>query len=310
MPKKACLRANGFIPSLENNIDVYIFTGPILKQIIMPDYDLASVIRRISESGKKYMLLSTSASEMSDLDVAAAAAILNQYKPLLFATRDRETYNKFKPVVPFCRDGICCAFLIPYIDGVAAVKHRRPYFISSFYRSAEPYFAIKEPEGRVTVDSLEVRNRRNIMGLKLRISRHFEWMRKDYLSSLNGVDIIRVHQGFNPFMRWFNYGRPNSFVSYNPRCYLSVYKGCEFVVTDRVHACAAALAYGHPARLLYENDRMGIFDRMGFVRGENGTIMPIAHSKYCDEVESFAQCLSDVLGMPAEKISLPLCACY
>lgn len=106
---------------------------------------------------------------------------------------------------------------------------------------------------------------------------------------------MRVHQGFNPATSLFNYAQPNSFVSYNPRSYLSVYKGCEFVVSDRVHACAAALAYGHPARLLDINDRMGIFARMGISRDSNGVMRPLARIQYEKVVAEYVAYLRRVL---------------
>ena len=95
-------------------------------------------------------------------------------------------------------------------------------------------------------------------------------------------------------MSYFNYAQPNSFVSYNPRSYLSVYKGCEFVVSDRVHACAAALAYGHPARLLDINDRMGIFARMGISRDADGVMRPLDRNQYEETVAEYAGYLQRV----------------
>ena len=273
--------------------DVYVFSGPILAQIVR--FDFARIMREIKASGKEYMILSASASEMSAEEIKAAAAVLNECPPLAFATRDEPTYEKFKPQVSFCHNGICGAFLIPLIDGVAEVKANRPYFVSSFYKKPEPYYFAPEGE-RVTVDSLIVKPRRPLLRVvNYRYARHLEFLRSGYPSEINGMDIVRVHQGFNPAMKLFNYAHPNSFVSYNPRCYLSVYKGCEFVVSDRVHACAAALAYGHPARLLDTNDRIGIFARMGIVRDENGIMRPLSHEKYSAKLGEFSDWLKGLL---------------
>lgn len=287
------LLQNVFNLSAIQDVDVYVFSGPILAQIVR--FGFASVIRAIKSAGKEYMILSSSASEMNADEIKAVADVLNEFRPLAFATRDEETYLKFKDLTPFCFNGICGAFLIPFIDGVADVKARRPYFISSFYKKPEPVFSVKDGD-TVSVDSVCVAERKPLFGmLPLRYSRHFEWLRKSYLDSLNGVDIVRVHQGFNPAMCYFNYAQPNSFVSYNPRSYLSVYKGCEFVISDRVHACAAALAYGHPARLLDVNDRIGIFSRMGISRDRNGIMRPLEHDAYHKMVESYLKYLKSVV---------------
>lgn len=272
--------------------DVYVFSGPILAQIVR--FDFARIMREIKASGKEYMILSASASEMSAEEIKAVASVLNECPPLAFATRDEATCEKFKPLTPFCHNGICGAFLIPFIDGVADVKSKRTYFVSSFYKTPEPYFSVAE-DRPLSVDSLVVKPRKSLLrGVPLAYARHFEFLRK-YPSCLGGMDIVRVHQGFNPAMKLFNYALPNSFVSYNPRSYLSVYKGCEFVVSDRVHACAAALAYGHPARLLDVNDRMGIFARMGIKREASGVMRPLGAEQYKAVVDEFSQYLLQVL---------------
>ena len=284
------LRAYSFPLARIQEADVYVFSGPILAQILRPNFCFSKLIQRILANGKKYVLLSTSASEMSNQEIQQTADFLNANSPLAFATRDRQTYKKFKELVPICYDGICGAFLIPQIGGIADVKPIRPYFISSFYKKPEPFFSV-DGNKPVTIDTLKVRARKSIFPwMKIGLSRHFEFLRY-YPDRLNELDIVRVHQGFNPAMRYFNYAQPNSFVSYNPRSYLSVYKGCKFVVSDRVHACAAALAFGHPARLLDENDRVGIFARMGIERDETGIMRPLEDEQYRSVVDDFAQYL-------------------
>ena len=291
-PRHDRLQQNVFQIAIRQDVDLYVFTGPILKRLVLPEFDYCSLIQKIKDMGKDYAIVSASASEMTLEQIVKVSAFLNANPPICFATRDKETYDRFKPLVPFCHNGICCAFLIPFIAGVAAVKNERPYFISSFYKRPEPYFATIEGEA-ITVDNLCLSSRKPILPIRLAYSRHLERFRRDYPSSLGTHDIVRVHQGFNPDMTWYNYGMPNSFVSYNPLSYLAVYKGCDFVVSDRVHACAAALAYRHPARLLGDNDRIGIFARMGIKRSTNGVMMPMSESSYREEVEAFAGYLSN-----------------
>ncbi len=290
-PRKDKLGRNVYRIAIKQDVDLFVFTGPILKRLVLPEYNYRELIHRIKAMGKDYTILSASASEMSDFQISEVAAFLNANPPICFATRDEETYNKFKPLVPFCHNGICCAFLVPFIEGVAKVNNERPYFISSFYKCPEPYFTVADGSP-LSVDSLCIRPRKPIIPIRLGFSRHLERFRRDYPESLGTHDIVRVHQGFNPDMTWFNYGKPNSFVSYNPLCYLAVYKGCDFVVSDRVHACAAALAYGHPARLLEVNDRIGIFSRMGIIRDTNGVMRPPEKSKYDENVNAFTEYLS------------------
>ena len=292
-PLKGKIGRNVYHIAARQEVDLYIFTGPILKKFVLPDFDYCGLVRQIKARGKDYAILSASASEMSQTQVSEVATFLNANPPVCFATRDEETYSKFKSLVPFCHNGICGAFLIPFIDGVAQVRNERPYFISSFYKRPEPHFAVAEGDN-VSVDSLLLKPRKPILPIRLGYSRHLERFRGDYLSSLGTHDIVRVHQGFNPAMTWFNYGAPNSFVSYNPLCYLAVYKGCDFVVSDRVHACAAALAYGHPARLVGDNDRVGIFSRMGILRDKGGVMVPLPENEYNIRISEFSSYLERV----------------
>lgn len=295
-PRKDKLGKNILRIAAKQDVDLFVFTGPILKRLILPEYDYCGLIRQIKTCGKDYAILSSSASEMSQDQVSSVAEFLNKNPPICFATRDEETYRKFKPLVPFCHNGICCAFLIPYIEGVAELKNDHPYFISSFYKRPEPYFSVAEDKD-VTVDNLKIIPRKPILPIRLAYSRHLERFRCDYPASLGTHDIIRVQQGFNPAMTWFNYGLPNSFVSYNPLCYLAVYKGCDFVVSDRVHACAAALAYGHPARLLGDNDRIGIFARMDIQRNQDGVMLPLRSCSYAQKVEEFRRYIEQWLSV-------------
>ena len=73
---------------------------------------------------------------------------------------------------------------------------------------------------------------------------------------------------------------PNSFTRFNFRAYLNLSASAEFTVSDRVHACAASLAYGKPARLIEAKQKMismrsGIFDRVGaYIEPETGILYP------------------------------------
>lgn len=280
----------------KQDVDVYVFSGPILAQILRKSHNLAELIKDIASRGKSYALISVSAAEMSMSEIESTADFLNAFPPILFVTRDESTYLKFKPKVAICQNGICTAFLVRFIKNIPDVQMDSPYFISSFYLSPEPHYKC---EGSVLKDVGEVQiqpRRPWVPFVKLGYSRHFEYLKNDYLSSLADHKIVRVHQGFNPKCTYFNYAAPNSFVSYNPLSYLSLYKSCKFVISDRVHACVAALSYGHPVRLMTDNDRCGVFARFNLKKDQKGIMREIDETIYEQRVEEFSKILEAVFA--------------
>lgn len=155
------LRENVFPLAQSQEADVYVFTGPILAQIVRPSFNFAALIKKIKDEGKQYMVLSASASEMNESEVRACSEVFDRYPPLAFATRDEQTYEKFKSIVPSCHNGICCAFLVPLVEGVADIRRERPYFVSSFYKKPEPYFSVAANDA-VRVDTLCVKPRKRL----------------------------------------------------------------------------------------------------------------------------------------------------
>lgn len=288
-----CRRNRLQLTSIQD-VDVFVFSGPILAQLLRKEHNLAAVIKDIIARDRSYALLSVSAAEMSMSEISATADFLNAYPPILFVTRDESTYLKFKQNVTMCKNGICTAFLVRFLEGIPEVQMDVPYFISSFYLSPEPYFKC---EGSVIKDISEIRvvRRRPLMPfVKLGYSRHFECLRDDYPSVLADHRVVRIHQGFNPNCTLFNYAAPNSFVSYNPMSYLSLYKSCNFVISDRVHACVAALSYGHPVRMMTENDRCGVFTRFNLKKDSQGIMREIDEEVFQDRVGEFSEILDSV----------------
>ena len=75
--------------------------------------------------------------------------------------------------------------------------------------------------------------------------------------------VIRTDHRFHPHFRGKIYRQPNSFVADLPHGYLNLYANAEFTLSDRVHACAVTLAYGHSAMLFAKTDRHGLLGRVG-----------------------------------------------
>lgn len=249
--------------------DVYIYSGPILPQQLLSIY--ANRIKQIILQQKSYALISVSGTALSQREISEIGDFLQKYPPLFFSSRDEETYNAFKPYVKNAYNGVCTAFLVDKTIDIHPFKLDKEFFISSFYTELEPIYSI--PTGKsFNIENLLLERHKTMFGLPYDFARHLNFLRKQQ-KEIDGHLIVRTVQNLNTKYNHVNFAMPNSFISFNPISYLNVTKSAEFVVSDRVHACAIALACGRPARFLFNTPRAGIFDRMGFNYKKNNGIM-------------------------------------
>lgn len=252
------------------NADVHVFSGPMLKHLLR---EYKETIIRIVQRGAKYAFVSVSGTAMSSQQKSELGEFFQKYPPLLLSTRDEETYNNFKPYVSNIYNGICTAFLIDKTIPLDTFKLDKPFFVSSFYMEMEPEFLL--PSGvDFSLENLEVKHRKNKWGLPFKFSRHLNYTLPQQ-EEVGEHKIVRLIQNLNTKFNHINFAMPNSFISFNPITYLEVIKSAEFVISDRVHACATSLACNKPARFLFETPRAGIFDRLGFdYKSRNGIMYP------------------------------------
>ncbi|TDS13726.1 polysaccharide pyruvyl transferase family protein [Sphingobacterium paludis] len=260
--------------------DLHVFSGPMLKSLIA---DYGTKIKKIVESGKQYAFISVSganeASTKQTLD--DAKDFLKKYPPVFFSSRDSFTYNIFKDAVPNAYDGICTAFLVDLTLELDTFKMDKPFFVSSFYMENEPDFNV-DPSTTLSIENLEVKHRKNKWGLPFKYARHLNYTLPQQ-AEVGGHQIVRLIQNLNTKFNHINFAMPNSFMSFNPITYLEVIKSAEFVVSDRVHACATSLACNKPARFLFDTPRAVIFDRLGFDYKSNKGIMYPNMDKIAEE---------------------------
>lgn len=251
--------------------DVYIYSGPILPQQLLSIY--ADRIKQIVSQKKAYAFISISGTGLSQQEVIEIGEFLQKYPPIFFSSRDEETYYTFKPYVKNIYNGICTAFLVDRTIEIHPFKLNKEFFISSFYTELEPTYSI--PSGKTfSIENLQLNRYKTMFGLPYDVARHFNFLRKQQ-KEVDGYLIVRTIQNLNTKYNHINFAMPNSFISFNPISYLNVTKSAQFVVSDRVHACAIALACGKPARFLFNTSRAGIFDRMGFdYKNNNGIMYP------------------------------------
>ena len=268
-PKKRHI-INSFKLIENQNADIHVFSGPMLKNLIKTDYYKA--IKNIIESGANYALLSCSCDGLKGLELNRVREFLIKFPPIAFASRDPYTYEVFKDFVPTSYNGICTAFLVDKYLKIDTLELKEKYFVSSFYTKPEPNYS-SELNQNINIKDVDVSYGKCYLPLlPWKINRHLE-IYKNSISNLGELRIIRTVQGVSNKSNNYNFKYPNSFITYNPITLLSLFKGCEFTISDRVHACAVTLVFGKPARFLHKTDRAGIFDRFNLDYKNNDGFM-------------------------------------
>ncbi|HVX01145.1 MAG TPA: polysaccharide pyruvyl transferase family protein, partial [Candidatus Babeliaceae bacterium] len=145
----------------------------------------------------------------------------------------------------------------------------------------------------VNIEDIDLDRKKTFIGLPFDYARHLNFFRPQQ-TALNNYEIIRVHQDFSTHYYHIKFSHPNSFMSYNPLSYLSIYKSAAFTISDRVHACAVSLAFGKPARFMSATPRAGIFDRLGFnnknskgIMYPNSEVIDMEYDKLTKEIKKY-----------------------
>lgn len=244
--------------------DHFVFSGPILGSKFLPHYE--KLIREITSRGKSYSLLSMHDGCSSDAQRNDIRKLLSKCPPVAIHSRDNPSFDFLESLAPVAYKGICFAFFVSKLLGISGYPLGTPYICSSFYGSPEPRISFSEEDLIETLSVKYVQPRFN-----WRIERQFEH-RRSFPEKIGEYRIIRPVHGFYPFPHLI-FSKNNSFISYNPFNFLSVYKSCKLVVTDRVHAGVAALSFGNPAHVQKRDGRFAIFDAAE-LEVRNGTFMP------------------------------------
>ena len=235
--------------------DLYVLSGPILGWKFVEEY--GPFIKKIKEEGADYLILSTHTREEFRSEIAE---FFRKYPPIGLASRDSYTYNLFNNYVENCYDGVCTAFLVSKTCSVPDVDVSNKVLLS-IYRGYEPKAISLKMDGDRLIDS-SVSVSPVVKARWHKILRHFEWMRY-FPREISGYEVIRPVQDIGYKYSHLNFARPNSYLSYNPLSYLSLYKNTMLTISDRVHSVVPTLSYGNPAVFVGTTKRSKLFDRMG-----------------------------------------------
>jgi hypothetical protein len=257
------------------DVDYVVLQGPMLTENFRALWEPS--FRKLRDRGTGIVILSAGLFKYTDEEVKAARAFLEEYPPAIFTTRDSETFKHFPDICDLSYDGIESAFCTP--DAFKPFDLDLPASVAlCFDRFPEPNISVSSTPPAAVADagngSFDFDGATwhwSIPKLQQRLSKIGQ--RSAYVSALSdrrrlpdaigGKSILRPEHRSNPFMGWKVYRQPGTVVSDEPYTYLTTYANAKMTLSDRVHACVVATAYGRPAMLFGATPRDALFARMG-----------------------------------------------
>ena len=253
------------------DLDLLVLQGPLLADsfpILWRD-----TLQALKDRGIRYGFLSTALFRHSASEIEANRKFIREFPPAFLSTRDSNTYENFKDLAPVSYDGIDSAFFVPKACQPPKLTCP-PYMVMNFDRWPEPRVRIDAAPPRANSRDFTFEGNTwhlEMPGLFTRMADKNKYLSyiaafmdfRKLPNSLNGRQVLRTEHRVNPFISRKVYQRPNMVCSDEPWTYFTVYANSELTVSDRVHACAATLAYGKPAVLFAKTSRARLFDRVG-----------------------------------------------
>jgi hypothetical protein len=256
------------------DVNYIVLQGPVLNEHFRALWEPS--FRSLRARGAGVVLLSAGLFKYSASEVRAARSFLEEYPPQMLTTRDSETFRHFADICDLTYDGIESALCVP--DAFSPpLLHIPPSVAVCFDRYPEPNFtvggqpSVEAPDGRG--GSFDFNGETwswSVPRMQLSLSKVGQ--RTAYVSALSdrrrlpemigNLSVLRPEHRTNPFVGWKVYRNPGAVASDEPFTYLTTYANAQLTISDRVHACVAALAYGRPAMFFGSTPRDALFERV------------------------------------------------
>ena len=263
-----------YIASLD--VDYIVLAGPVLSKYFLLLWK--DILKKLKDRGVGYILLSAGTMKLDSVSKQVLQSFFEECPPYILSSRDTSVYDEFGKYAAHAYDGICFSFFVSDLYSSAKMTSFGQYFICNFDKIGEPEIWRETGEGRASdrefafegntykVAYPKLLNRAMsktdrftdalIYALSLLPAPH----RADQIGEYK---VIRTDQRFHPHYRSKIYRQNNSFCADLPYGYLNLYANATLTLSDRVHACAATLAFGNSAMLFVNTDRLGLLGRVG-----------------------------------------------
>ena len=258
------------------DVDYIVLAGPVISKYFICLWK--DILLKLKRRGIGYIILSAGKMKMNDAACQDIKGFFTECPPYAFSSRDETVYKEFGGYATHSYNGICFSFFTPDCYAPAEMKTLSPYVVYNFDKISEPEIWKDTETNKASVRRFEFQGQsykiaypRLLTALSAKTDRFTDAL--IYVESLlpaqkrsdqmGEYKIIRTDHRFHPHFRRKIYRQNNSFVSDLPYGYLNLYANAELTLSDRVHACAATLAFGHSAMLFAKTDRLGLLGRVG-----------------------------------------------
>lgn len=253
------------------DVDYLVLAGPVISKYFLLLWK--DILLELERRGVRYILLSVGMMKMTDDALDECKCFFEQHPPYILCSRDKKTYDAFAKYADHSYDGLCFSFFAP--DYYHPSKISENYITFNFDKISEPSIWIDDSEeGQSFVfqgNRYHLKQTGLLPKLATKTDRFSDALiyassilpQRKRSDSVGDFKIYRTDHRFHPHYRRKIYSQGNSFCADLPYGYLNIYANSELTLSDRVHACAVTLAYGHSAMLFSKTNRVGLLERVG-----------------------------------------------
>lgn len=253
------------------DVDYLVLAGPVLSKYFLTLWK--DILIDLTKRGVRYVLLSAGMMKMTDYSLRECKSFFKQYPPFVFCSRDHKTFEAFGEYAEHAYDGICFSFFTPDYYQPAPITEK--FITMNFDKIQEPkvwadasaspdsfafdgYHWHVKHEGFLTKTAMKTDRFSDALIYAASV-----FPQKKREDIIGGYKVFRTDHRFHPHYRGKIYSQNNSFCADLPYGYLELYANSALTMSDRVHACAVTMAYGHPAMLFSKTNRVGLLERVG-----------------------------------------------
>lgn len=263
-----------YISSLD--VDYIVLAGPVLSRYFLNLWK--DILLRLKKRGIGYIILSAGTMKLNENESNVIKNFFKECPPYALSSRDQSVYQGFGSFAKHAYNGICFSFFTPDCYSPATLGGLSPYVVYNFDKIMEPEIS-KEQQGQKNFarefeyegDIYGVSYPKWLTAVSAKTDRFTDALiyatsilpTKKRKNKIGHYRIVRTDHRFHPHFRRKIYQQANSFVADLPYGYLNLYANAELTLSDRVHACAVTLAFGHSAMLFAKTNRCGLLERVG-----------------------------------------------
>lgn len=259
-------------------VDYLVLMGPMFRKETMAVW--GETFRKMSRKDTKLILLGVACMNYEQDSIESYRAFLKEFPPFIISSRDTETYRLLGDLAEHAYDGIDLAFFLPEVYQPVGFTNLNPLIALNFDKIPEPEITIEgkehffeESDDRFIKTfsyqeqhwQLTFPRFRQTMAEKSRYLMFLEGIifQDNKVPILDKYHIVRTDHRPHPMIKRKTYRSSNVLVNDVPYPYLEVYNQAELTLSNRIHACVAALSYGNYAMLISQSPRIRMLERVG-----------------------------------------------